>query len=420
MTQGLTNYDAVLKEFYEGSIRETLNNEVVAFKELDESDRQWSGRHVRFPVHTGRNSGVGARGESGTLPTAGNQQYQESRISATYQYGRIQLSGVVLKAGKNAFAEAMATEMDGVTKDLVVDLSRQGWGVGDGRIAQVGAAAASASTITVFNRFFEPGQPGARYFFQGQSIDVGTVASPTTNASSQVISGLAISSDPATTTDTITVTASTLNGSQCESFIFNRGAGGAGIELMGLRGLIDEFSENNIWGTTAFASATVQNISRQTVTQWNAQVMGNSGVERVLDSNILQQAFDKIEIESGLEVKKIWGHHSVVRAMLESVAGDRRYSTPEFSIGGASKLMFEGVRLVRDRHAPFNELYLLGEGVIKMYTLADFAFADIDGAILSRVSGQDDWEAFIRAYKNLGIDGNPKGALVIRDIKTDF
>ena len=85
MVQTMTNFDNVLKEFYEGAIRETLNNEVPLFRVLDESDREWSGRRVLWPVHTARNAGVGARSDNGTLPTAGNQTHQLSIVSATYE-----------------------------------------------------------------------------------------------------------------------------------------------------------------------------------------------------------------------------------------------------------------------------------------------------------------------------------------------
>jgi hypothetical protein len=159
----LTTYDAVLKEFYEGAIRDAINNTVVAFKSLNESSRDWSGRRVLFPFKTGRNSGVGARSESAALPTAGNQQYQNSIISATYQYGKINLTGQVLEAGKNAFASAMETEMKGVTDDLINDLGRQTWGYGDGRLCAIAATAADAgaTAITVTNRYSAPGQLAA-------------------------------------------------------------------------------------------------------------------------------------------------------------------------------------------------------------------------------------------------------------------
>lgn len=419
MAQTLTNFDAVLKEFYEGSIRETVNNEVVAFKMLDESDKEWSGRHVRFPVHTSRNSGVGARAESGTLPTAGQQGYLEARVTSTYQYGRIEISGPSMKAGKNAFAATVASEIDGMTRDLVNDLGRQTWGTGDGRLAQIGAAAASASSFTVFNRFFEPGQPGARYINVGASVDIGTVASPTALASSQVVASVSISSNPATTTDTVNITASTANASQCESFVFNRGAGGAGVEMHGFRSLIDVFTEANIWGSNAFFGSAVQNINRATNAAWNATILGNSGVARVIDGNLIQQAFDQINIDAGKDPDFLWGHHAVCRAFLDAVSADRRYGSPEFK-AGYSELSYNGVPLVRDRQAPHNELLIGVKGTVSMFTLADFEWADEDGSILARVSNQDQFEAFIRAYKNLGLNENPKGCVFIRDIRTDL
>ena len=95
MAQNLSNFDAVLKEFYEGTIRDTLNNEVPLFRILDQSDRQWSGRRVLWPFRTSRNTGVASRQEAATLPSASQQGYTQSVVSATYVYGRGQLTGQV-------------------------------------------------------------------------------------------------------------------------------------------------------------------------------------------------------------------------------------------------------------------------------------------------------------------------------------
>ena len=105
--------------------------------------------------------------------------------------------------------------------------------------------------------------------------------------------------------------------------------------------------------------------------------------------------------------------------MLEGVTHDRRYNSPDFAVGHTA-LSFNGIPIERDRHAPFNELYILDKSVIKLFTLSDFAFASRDGAILSRASQEDAYDAYLRAYKQLAFDGNPRGACVIRDIKVDF
>ena len=95
MPLSMSNYDAALKDFYDGALRETLNSEIPAFATLEKSSRAWSGRRVVFPFRTARNSGVGFRAENGTLPTASNQTTSLAVTSATYAYGRIQLSGPI-------------------------------------------------------------------------------------------------------------------------------------------------------------------------------------------------------------------------------------------------------------------------------------------------------------------------------------
>ena len=60
-----TAYDAVLKDFYDGAIKSHLNNKVGVLKLVEKSTRKFQGRRVVWPVHTGRNTGVGARSETG-------------------------------------------------------------------------------------------------------------------------------------------------------------------------------------------------------------------------------------------------------------------------------------------------------------------------------------------------------------------
>jgi hypothetical protein len=288
MALTLSNYDPLLKDLYEGAVREQLNNEIPLFRILDESDKEWSGRRVVFPVHTGRNSGVGSRSEGGTLPTAGQQGHELAVVSATYHYGRGQLSGQTIAAGKNAFAAALSMELDGLMNDLKVDLGRQTWGTGDGRLAQIGADGASASALSVYNRYAEPGQPGARFIVQGQLLDGGTVAASTQDFSSATVASVNVSQNPATTTDTVTISISSVTVSQCDTYLFNRGAGGAGVECLGIQAIVDVYTEANIWGSNAFYGNALQGINRASASRWNAQIMGNGGTARVIDGNLVQ------------------------------------------------------------------------------------------------------------------------------------
>jgi hypothetical protein len=189
--------------------------------------------------------------------------------------------------------------------------------------------------------------------------------------------------------------------------------------MMGVLGLADVYTQANWWGSNAFAGATVQGISRATTSQWNAIVLGNSGTVRIFDGNLMQQAFDQMHIESGEDPDFGMGEHNVVRVFLDSVAADRRYASKDFD-AGRGVLSYNGVQLERDRLAPYNCFLLMKKEALKQFTLLDFGFADDDGAILSRVANTDAYEAYIRTYRNIGIDTTPKALLMIRDIKTEL
>src|SRR3990167_4186138 len=114
----LSTFDPVLKDFWEPGIKEQINNDVPAFKLFDASAKSFSGRRVIYPIHTGRNSGVGARAEGATLPTAGQQGHNLVSVSATYNYARIRLNNQTIAAGKNAWIDAITLETEGAMKDM--------------------------------------------------------------------------------------------------------------------------------------------------------------------------------------------------------------------------------------------------------------------------------------------------------------
>jgi hypothetical protein len=186
---------------------------------------------------------------------------------------------------------------------------------------------------------------------------------------------------------------------------------------------VDVYSESNYWGSNAFYGSAIQGFDRSLNPSLDALVLGNAGTPRLIDANLLQVAFDRINIETGEEPDIIWGHHDVLRALFDSLASDRRYVTGGSQMSmdaGFSKLSYDGVPLVKDRQAPYNSLLVGKKSALKIYTLMDLAWQDKDGSILSRISNTDAYEAFMCTYKNLGLDENPKKLCMIRDIQTDL
>ena len=421
----LSNFDPVLKDFWEPGIKEQLNNDIPAWQLFEEGGHRYSGRRAIYPIHTSRNSGVGARAERATLPTSGNQGHELATVSATYQYGRFLVTGQTLAAGKHAWVEALTLEMEGLMNDCKVDWGRQTWGVGDGRLAQIATSATAASgsvVVPLQNRFQRAGQPGARYISVNQVVDLGSVANGI-QAVSQTISAISISTNPATTTDEVTFGNSGCTFSSSQQWLYNRGAGGSGgvgLEMMGLQGIVDQFTEANMWGSNAFWSANLFGIARSSVSVWNAQVMGNSGTTRVIDSYLMQTAFDNIHQETGQEADLIMSHHSVARAFWDSLVADRRYASTAFE-GGFSSLSYLGVPFKKDRLAPYNTLLIAKRSAIEKFTLKPVGFEDRDGAILSRsTTPADEFDGWLSYYGNMGVVGFMKSLLMIRDIRTDL
>lgn len=412
--------DAVLKEFYVGALREQLNNEILLKKWLSQSKRQFSGRRVVFPIHSARNSGVGARAESAALPTAGYQSTDQCNITAAYMYGRLDITGQAKAAGKHAFIETLAMEMDKLKDDVSVDVGRQSYGEGLGILAQHAATTATLTSIYVINQYGELGQAGGRFLGVGELIDIGTIAAPAlkTTATGATVVSVSIAQNSGTTVDTVTISAS-INGS-ANDFLFRQGAGGVGLEIKGLRALVDDQTASNIYGFSGgfWNNDTIQSIDRNSITSFNARVDQNSGVARILDSNLMQRNFDFVKKASGKEVDIMFAEYDVITAFWDSVSSDRRFATKNFD-AGQETFTYNGKMQIKDLLAPYNEIFLLHKPALQWYVELDFEFADDDGSILKNVTGYDRWEAFIRAYHQLATE-RPNATAVIREIKTNL
>jgi hypothetical protein len=120
-----TTFDAILKEFYIGSVIEQLNNEVIALEMFEKAIVDWNGKKAIIPVHVARNSMNSTAQfvpESGTLPTAGNQGYARLEVTAKYQYGRFQITGPAIASAKNGGKGAFIGYTDAEMNKLVSDV----------------------------------------------------------------------------------------------------------------------------------------------------------------------------------------------------------------------------------------------------------------------------------------------------------
>ena len=113
----------VLKEVYDGKLRDQFNNEVVLLKRIARNgggstiSTNVGGRYVTFPIHISRNTGLGGRREYENLPVAGNQGTAPAQVKLKYLYGSVQLTGQTLRlANKDpqTFVAGIDLEMNGL------------------------------------------------------------------------------------------------------------------------------------------------------------------------------------------------------------------------------------------------------------------------------------------------------------------
>lgn len=384
--QNLAFFNAILKEDYLGTIREQINQATILLKRLKRNEEDVGGRFAVVPLHTGRNSGVGARADGGTLPAAGRQQYDRAQYITAYNYGRIQITGPTIKASrkdKYAFVKAVDSEIKGMVKDMKDDTNRQLFGNRTGVLATcIGDPTAGApATFTVDD---------TRYIQRGMLLNLVAANSVTEGDFRANVGVLTVTGKTATT---VTVAQAVhADGATGDLVVRN---GNYRLEMMGIGGIVNSANP----GGNLF----VGNIDRTVGANafWLANSLANGGVLRKLTLDLLQQAFDASELEGG-EVSMMMTSHDIRRKYLALVKADGRFvNTMEFD-GGFKTIEYNEKPIFVDRHCQPNRIYFLDESTLELYRMSDYEWMELDGAVLSRVTGVDAYEAVLYNYSTLG------------------
>ncbi len=407
MSLTFTTADDVLKQDYKGPVADQLNNTVFLLSQVESNTDDVVGRHAVIPIHVSRTSGIGARAENGTLPTAGRQGYNDLRVPLRHNYGRIQISGPIMRAmskDRGAFLRAVDSEMTGLKNDLRRDVSRQVAGTSNGVIATCGTT--SASTTVQLATTTTATQMRQVYGQGGMVVDIGTVASPTTVASSRTVTGYSV----ANKTITISGAAVTTTGSH---FVFRAGNGGAS-DNSGNPGGAD--GQRELTGLQSLVSATadIQTITTSAVPIWQSTIIGNSGTNRSISENLVNKAIQDAQILSGKKVKLLLSNAPVHRALANQLEASRRnvdnvaleagYSGIKWSaVGEGMADDSDAIALVWDQDQKENTLYGLCTEDIVEYVGSDWEWMDEDGAVLNRVANTDAYEATMFKYHEVGI-----------------
>lgn len=403
MAATLSTVDAILKDDYKEYL-DNLNEANFILSQVETRKDTVQGRIARHAVHLGRSSGVGARAESGTLPTAANQSYATVPVPVRYVYGRIQLSGPTIKQAvtdRGAFIDALDAEMEGIKKDAMKDVNRQLWGTSNGVIAQCGTTSSSTTVVLASST----GTTALRqlFFDGGMVVDIGTVASPTTVASARTVTSV----DETNKTIAISGAAVTTSSSH---YVFRSGAGGASsnsgqpgdgqVELTGLQTIVDD-------------TAVLHTINPSSQPKWKAYVNSNSGTNRSVTESLITGSIMKVLTNSGKKPSLLVSAEGVNLAISNLLLSLKRNMEQTQLKGGYAGIQFYSpsvsgkgdeapTALYADFDCPNNRLYGINPEVLVFHQVGDgFQFMDLDGAVMNRKPDQDAYEATLYMYGEL-------------------
>ena len=443
MAANLTTVDAILKEYYLGPLQKQLNNEVMCLELFQKMSVDWNGRQVIIPLHIARNTGVAYAGETDPLPVATNQGYEDLHIKAKFMYGKFQVTGPAMaaakKGGKNSFIAALEGEMSGLKDDIRDRANRicfsggkiKGYvnqrqafanattGAAGGHAAPnaglnvleysgdfspfasvVAATPATWVRVQAFNTldFSEivpaganPGLFVADFDIANQTITIANVSSA---GAGQAFSTAGVP-QPQAIAIGLSSTAYTSGGALGTTVSF----------VNEPEGIYSNLSDPS-WHSDIDRSSAANSILRCTNIHTVDKTTGvaTAGNRVALDLASIQAVFDSVLLSSDKEPDCMiinpvarQRYISLLQGVINSEANTVTKGDGGFK---SNQLSYGGVKFKVSRHCGRSMIVGLKLDGWKMLELQPGAFADLDGAVLSRDSNTDQWSGFYRWYYN--------------------
>ena len=401
MAQTLTNFDEALKIDYLPVVRSQLNNARILSSRIERNERDVSGKRWQMVTHTTRNSGIGAGTETG-LPTAGQQAYANPYGVVKYNRGRIQVSRPTIEASKDskgAIVRALESEIKGVTNDLKKEVNYQFFNDGTAARALINGDPGTETTLTLDS-------PGTRWIMDGMLVDI---VDPSSGVPCTSSTDLTVSSVDSATEITLSASA---NADVADNDVVVRANStddaGTSYEMMGLKGIIDDNTYVD----------TLHNISRTDYPYWKCSTNStdsNAGTLRDMTLDLIQASLTSVEANGG-KTNLILSDHAMRDAYAALVVADKRFVNTMKLDGGFTALEYNGIPWVADSDCPNSTVFFADTDHLQIMQMSDWSWMDRDGAVLSRVSGSDAYEAVLYWYADLTTD-KPKAHSFLRDVQ---
>jgi hypothetical protein len=186
-----------------------------------------------------------------------------------------------------------------------------------------------------------------------------------------------------------------------------------GYQMMGIAGIVS--NADTVVPAGGGAKTGLHGLAVASNSFWSSQVYANAGVKRPLSLKLMQQPLTAIAVNSDYsdtDVKFLLGNMFVRDKYVDLLVQEKRFINTMKLDGGFDAVEFNGKPFVTDVQCRRNRIYYIVPETIKIYRSSDFDWMDKDGAVLSRVSGLDQYEAILFHYGDLGCTSRNANALL--------
>ncbi len=384
----MTSADKALKTLYLGAITEQLNTEVnPLLAKIKQSTADVWGKEIRRVARYGINGGIGAGSETGDLPKAEGNHYEQFVCTLKNLYGTIEISDKAMRASANdagAFVNLLNDEMDGLLKASAFNFGRMLYGDGSGVLAKVSAASVG-NTISCDSV---------------KNFAVGMIVGVFTNDGVDLGLGMRRVTDVDRENNKITVDG--------KAFAVDDVDAGCTIHMQGS-------VDNEITGLGAIFKSTgnIYGLSRATH-KWLVPYM-KTDVGSITET-VIQKAIDYLDETAGSRVNFIVCSSGVKRAFQKHLATYKRNVDVMNLEGGYKALSYNGIPIVSDRFCPAGTMYLLNTDDFTLHQLCDWKWLEgEDGKILKQNAGKPTYTATLVKYADL-ICAKPCGQAMLSGI----
>ncbi len=370
----MSSADNALKTLYLGVVTEQINtNSNPLLAKIKQSTQDVWGKEIKRLAQYGINGGIGAGTETGNLPSAAGNNYEQFTLSLKNLYGTIELSDKAIRASENsagAFVNLLNAEMEGLLKASSFNFGRMLYGDGTGTLAKVVSVEGNSAIVDSVKNLIE-----------GIVVDFRTSdGNEISSATARRITAI----DRANKTITVTGTALSADAITEDCIITVQGS--YNQEITGLGAIFK--STGDLYG-----------LSRDTH-KWLVPYM-KDGVGEISE-NVIQEAIDTLEENAGSQVNFIVCSSGVKRAFMKHLATYKRNTDYMELQGGYKALSYNGIPIISDRFCPEGTMYLLNTNDFTLHQLCDWKWLEgEDGKVLKQIAGTPSYSATLVKYADL-------------------